>query len=56
MGFAIYGKKQDSMIPLCGGLVMIACSYFIESAMVMSVVSVVLIALIVFLCHRGIGE
>jgi len=45
-GFAIFGWKQKSMVPLYGGLAMVGVSYFIGSALVMSLVSVVLIAAI----------
>jgi hypothetical protein len=37
-GFAIYGKKQGAMVPLFGGVVLVAVSYFISSALYMSLV------------------
>ncbi|MBI3875433.1 MAG: hypothetical protein HY300_05645 [Verrucomicrobia bacterium] len=55
-GFALYGKKQGATVPLIGGVVMIGASYFCETALVMSVVCVVIIAAIWWLTKRGIGE
>ena len=43
-GMAIYGKKQGSLIPLFGGIAVMAVSYFISSALYMSVTSMALIA------------
>ena len=43
IGFSIYGKKQRSAGPWFGGLAMIAISYFISSAIWMSVTAVALI-------------
>ena len=37
-GFAIYGKRQERMIPMIGGLVMIGASYVCETALLMSAV------------------
>ncbi|MEP6662449.1 MAG: hypothetical protein ABJC04_02185 [Verrucomicrobiota bacterium] len=38
-GFFIYGKKQGAMIPLFGGLVLVGLSYFISSALYMTLAS-----------------
>ena len=48
VGFAIYGKKQRAMAPLVGGILLIAISYLISSALLMSLVGVVLIVGIVW--------
>jgi hypothetical protein len=48
VGFAIYGKKQRAMAPLVGGLVLIAISYLISSALLMSLVGVMLVVGIVW--------
>ena len=48
MGFAIYGKKQRATAPLAGGIMLMGISYFIGSALVMSVVGVVLVVGIVW--------
>jgi len=55
-GFAIYGKKQGSAAPLFGGLAMVGAAYFCESALMMSFVSLALIAGIWWLSRRGLGE
>jgi hypothetical protein len=50
MGFAIYGKKQASTVPLLGGLALMAGSYFFaSSAWIMSLFSVAVIAAIYWL-------
>ena len=49
-GFAIYGWKQKEMRPLYGGIALIAGSYFFaDSALLMSAVSVIIIAAIFWL-------
>jgi hypothetical protein len=48
LGFAIYGKKQRAMAPLLGGILLMALSYFIGSALVMSLVGGALVAGIVW--------
>jgi hypothetical protein len=39
-GFFVYGMKQRSAPPLFGGIAMVAGSYFIDSALWMSLASV----------------
>mgnify|MGYP003473441658 len=53
VGFFIYGKKQRLMIPLFGGIALIAISYLIASALYMSLASIGIIALIWFLHRQG---
>jgi hypothetical protein len=48
IGFAVYGKRQKAMAPLLGGILLIALSYFIGSALVMSLVGIALVAAIVW--------
>jgi hypothetical protein len=49
-GFAIYGWKQHSMVPLFGGIALVAGSYFFStSALGMSLFSIATIAAIFFL-------
>lgn len=55
-GFALYGKKQGRPVPMIGGLVMIGATYFCETALVMSVVGVGLIAGIWWATQRGFGD
>ena len=53
MGFAIYGKRQKAMAPLVGGVVLVAISYFISSALLMSLVGLGLVAGIVWHQRQG---
>ena len=52
-GFFIYGKKQRAMIPLFGGIVMVALSYFIDSALYMSAACIGLIGFMYYLHRNG---
>jgi len=54
VGFFIYGKKQGSMVPLFGGLAMVVMSYFVGSALAMSIACLVLLALMFWLIRRGV--
>ncbi len=54
MGYLVYGKKQGASVALAGGLALIGCSYFIPSALLLSLVSVSLIVLMHLLMRRGI--
>jgi len=42
-GMAIYGKKQASLVPLFAGIAVMAGSYFISSALCMSLMSIAVI-------------
>lgn len=53
MGFFIYGKRSGVTSALVGGLAIIAVSYFVGSPLVMSLVSVGLIAGTVGLIRHG---
>jgi len=53
VGYFIYGKKQSSWVPMIGGLLMIAASYFVMSAFLMSLVCIGLMAAIYMLLKRG---
>ena len=48
VGFAIYGKRQRAMGPLVGGIALMAISYVISSALLMSLLGVALVAGIVW--------
>ena len=43
VGYFIYGKKQQEMAPLIGGLAMIGISYLVGSALLMSIFSIAVI-------------
>jgi hypothetical protein len=53
VGFFIYGKKQGAMMPLIGGVAMIAISYLVPNWLLMSLISLGLIGAIWFLSKRG---
>jgi hypothetical protein len=53
LGYFIYGKKQSSWSPMIGGVLMMAGSYFISSALLMSVVSLGIIVAVYFLLRQG---
>ena len=53
MGLFIYGKKQQSQVPLFGGLLLIGVSYFIESALYMSLAAAALLTGIYWLKKLG---
>ena len=52
-GYCLYGWRQKSMVPLFGGIFMIAVSYFIGSALLMSLASIALMVAIYWLTKRG---
>jgi hypothetical protein len=39
-GYFIYGKKQAQWVPMVGGIAMIAASYLVSSALLMSLVCI----------------
>jgi len=53
LGYFIYGKKQASWVPTVGGLVMIAISYLIWSALIMSLVSIGIMVLVWVFLRQG---
>jgi hypothetical protein len=53
VGYFIYGKKQQSLSPMVGGILMIIASYFISSALLMSLVCIVIIVAVYGLLKRG---
>lgn len=53
VGYFIYGKKQQEPVPLVGGVVMIGVSYFVASALLMSLVSLAIMAAVFFVMRRG---
>jgi uncharacterized membrane protein HdeD (DUF308 family) len=53
MGYFIYGKKQSSWPPMIGGILMMVASYFVGSALLMSLLCVVLMVAIYFLLKQG---
>ena len=53
LGYFIYGKKQGSWIPMVGGVLMMALSYLVGSALLMSLLSLGLMAAVYVLLKRG---
>jgi hypothetical protein len=52
VGYFVYGKKQQEMAPMLGGLTMIGISYFVGSALLMSLIAIALIVT-VYLVMKG---
>lgn len=52
-GYCIYGRKRGETIPLAGGLALIGLSYFVPSALLMSLLSIALIAGMTWLLRSG---
>jgi hypothetical protein len=48
-GFFIYGWKQQSPVPLAGGLVLVAASYFINSPLYLCVTGIATVGGIIWL-------
>ena len=53
LGLFIYGKKQQSLVPLFGGLLLMAITYFIESALYMSLAAIALLAAVYWFKKQG---
>lgn len=53
VGYWIYGKKQREMIPMIGGVLMIAVSYFVSSWFLMSLLSIALMVAVYWLVKQG---
>ena len=53
VGYFIYGKKQQSLPAMIGGILMIGVSYFISSALLMSLICVLVIVAVYGALKRG---
>jgi hypothetical protein len=53
VGYFIYGKKQQWWPALAGGILMIAVSYFVGSALAMSLICILLMVAVYMLAKRG---
>ena len=53
LGYFVYGKKQQSLTAALGGILMMALSYFVASAVAMSLISILLIIAVYVLMKRG---
>lgn len=52
-GYFLYGKKQGAPVPMAGGLLLIGISFFIDAALMLSLVSIGLIVAMHWLMRRG---
>ena len=52
-GYFIYGKRQQAWVPMIGGILMMAVSYWVGSALVMSLICAGLMARIYVLLRQG---
>jgi hypothetical protein len=53
VGYFIYGKKQQSLPAMVGGIVMVGVSYLVGSALLMSLISILVIVAVYNLARRG---
>jgi hypothetical protein len=54
LGYFIYGKRQQSVAAIGGGILMIVLSYFISSALLLSLVCLGIVVAVYLLIKRGI--
>ncbi len=53
LGYFIYGKKQQSISAMAGGILMMVAAYFVSSALAMSLVSLTIIVGVYVLIKKG---
>ena len=53
VGYFVYGKRQRSVVPLVGGMLMIAASYFAPDVLLMSLLCAGLMVAVYVLVKRG---
>ena len=53
IGYFIYGKKQQSLSAMVGGILMVIVSYFIGSAVLMSLVCLGVVVAVYLVSKRG---
>jgi len=53
VGYFIYGKKQQEMMPMIGGVVMVVLSYFVDSWFWMSLLCIALMFAVYWLAKQG---
>lgn len=49
MGYFVYGKRQQAIVPLCIGMALIVFPYFVASVMSLLIIGVILIAIPYFI-------
>ena len=53
-GYAVYGRRQGEMMPMVGGVAMIAVAYLVSSWLLMSLLCIALMVAVRQLMRRGI--
>ena len=53
VGYFIYGKKQQSLPAMVGGILMVAVSYLVGSALLMSLICILVIVAVYGFLRRG---
>jgi hypothetical protein len=53
VAYFVYGKRQQSLVPLIGGLVMIGVTFFVNTALLMSLFCVGLMLAVYVLLKQG---
>lgn len=53
VGYCIYGKRQQALVPFVAGVLMIAASYLVGSVWLMSLLCAGLIAAVYVLAKQG---
>ena len=53
LGYFIYGKKQQSVSPMVGGILIMIVAYFVGSALLMLLICILVIVAIYGLLKRG---
>ena len=53
LGYCVYGKRQQSWVPFAAGVLMMVVSYFVASALLMSLICVALMVLVYILLKQG---
>jgi hypothetical protein len=53
VGYFIYGKKQQSLPAMVGGILMVGASYLVGSALLMSLMCVLVMAAVYGFVKRG---
>jgi len=53
VGYFIYGKRQGSWAPMVAGVLMVAVSYFVASAVLMSLICIASMAAVYLLLKQG---
>lgn len=53
LGYFVYGKRRQSISAMAGGMLMMVGAYFIDSALLMSLASLAIMAAVYFLVKSG---